>query len=188
MRSIFLLSCGIILIAHISIFGIVSSLGPAPTPTIDSAEIEAFNSIDNASLAIYAGQNALQNGRYEEALEQYTIATEYDPSWIAAWYLKAFSLEKLNRSEKALIAVNQALSIDETDRDSNNLKADILDNLGRADEAVQFRKRAVPSSTTSLAPVSVTPTNKSSIPLIITITGMLVCVLIWRKNGGNNGE
>jgi hypothetical protein len=53
--------------------------------------------------------------------------TKLDPSWLAAWYLKAFSLHKLNRTEEALIAVDEALALDSSDRDSNNLKADILE-------------------------------------------------------------
>ncbi|HII75872.1 MAG TPA: tetratricopeptide repeat protein, partial [Methanolinea sp.] len=60
------------------------------------AEIKAFSSIDNASLAVYAGQNALQSGRYDEAVEHFSEAVEADPSWMAAWYLKAYSLAMLN--------------------------------------------------------------------------------------------
>ena len=172
MRGIHLFSCWMILSALILVPGMVSGLRSVPTPTIDTADIEAYHSIDNASLAIYAGQNALQNGRYEEALEHYTLATESDPSWQAAWYLKSFSLKKLNRTEEALTAVNKALSLDDSDRDSNNLKADILERLGRTNEAEQYRSRVASSPVVSDPPVSPASTPQSPLRMLTMFFGL----------------
>ena len=103
------------------------------------ADVLSFHSLDNASLALYEGQNALQAGRYEEALSAYTNATESDPTFMAAWYLKAYTLTRLNRSSEALAAVDRALVLAPSDKDSNALKADILDSLGRKTEAAAYR-------------------------------------------------
>lgn len=177
------LSCGIILVTLILMSGTVTGARYTPTPTVDYAEIQAFNSVNDASLALYAGQNALQAGRYEEALVQYTRTTELDPSWMAAWYLKAYSLVKLNRSEEALTAVDQARVLDPSDRDSNNLKAEILENLGRWNEAANYRRTPVSSSPTPSAPLPVTTVKKSPLHLATILSGFLGIAWIGRKHG-----
>lgn len=183
MKGLNLLSCGIILITLILSSGIVSGARNTPTPTIDYAEIQGFNSVNNASLALYAGQNALQARRYDEALQQYTLATELDPSWMAAWYLRAYSLTKLNRSEEALTAINQALILDPSDRDSNNLKADILENLGRGTEAANYRRTSVSSSTMPSVPVPATTVKTSPMHPATIVFGLLSTAVIAAKHG-----
>jgi len=183
MKGLNSLSWGIILVTLILMSGTVTGARYTPTPTVDYAEIQAFNSVNDASLALYAGQNALQAGRYEEALVQYTRTTELDPSWMAAWYLKAYSLVKLNRSEEALTAVDQALVLDPSDRDSNNLKAEILENLGRWNEAANYRMTSVSSSPTPSTPVPVTTVKKSPLHLATVLSGFLGIAWIAGKHG-----
>ena len=178
-----LLSCGIILLTIVLMSGTVTGARYTPTPTVDYAEIQAFNSVNDASLALYAGQNALQAGRYEEALVQYTRTTELDPSWMAAWYLKAYSLVKLNRSEEALTAVDQALVLESSDRDSNNLKGEILENLGRRNEAANYRRTPESSSPTTSAPVPVTTVKKSPLHPATIVIGFISIAWIGRKHG-----
>ncbi len=151
------------------------------------AEIKAFSSIDNASLAVYAGQNALQSGRYDEAVEHFSEAVEADPSWMAAWYLKAYSLAMLNRTNEACAAVDQALLLDPFDRDSNNLKADILESLGRDEEAARFRDVAAGGGSISQpdVPIMPPPTTKSPLnPLVSVSTLLVVACLIGIRAGG----
>ena len=138
--------------------------------TEENADVLAFHSIDNASLALYEGQNALQAGRYEEALAAYTNATRYDPSFMAAWYLKAYSLMKLGRNDEALVAVDRALLLDPADRDSNNLKADILEKLGKHDEASKYRITPVPSAPATL-PVT-TATRKAPLGILAPVAAI----------------
>jgi tetratricopeptide (TPR) repeat protein len=160
----------------------VSGAVPPTTGPIQDADIASFHSIDNASMAVYEGQNALQNGRYEEAVTQFTIASQLDPSWLAAWYLKAYSLQKLNRSEEALSTIDQALVLDPSDRDSNNLKADILEAMGRPAEAARFRVRvtSLPSPST---PVPAATPHKSSLDPVIWLSGVLAIAYIARREG-----
>jgi Flp pilus assembly protein TadD len=152
------------------------------TGPVQDADIASFHSIDNASMAVYEGQNALQNGRYEEAVTQFTIASQLDPSWLAVWYLKAYSLQKLNRSEEALMAVDQALVLDPSDRDSNNLKADILEAMGRPADAARYRARVIspPSPTT---PVPATTTRRSPLDPVTGLSGVLMIAYLARREG-----
>ncbi len=150
------------------------------------AEVKAFSSIDNASLAVYAGQNALQSGRYDEAVEHFTEAVEADPSWMAAWYLKAYSLSRLNRTEEALAVVDQALLLDPKDRDSNNLKADILESLGRGEEAARYRTLAGTLSGTvqPTTPVTAETTTKAPVSPFVGLSSILITaclVRIWKR-------
>ena len=146
------------------------------------AEVKAFSSIDNASLAVYAGQNALQSGRYDEAVEHFTKAVEEDPTWMAAWYLKAYSLVRLNRTEEALVAVDQALLLDPKDRDSNNLKADILESLDRRDEAARYRTLAGTLSVTvqPTSPVTAETTTKAPISPFFGLSSILIAACLIR--------
>ncbi|HIH27077.1 MAG TPA: tetratricopeptide repeat protein [Methanoregulaceae archaeon] len=146
------------------------------------AEVKAFSSIDTASLAVYAGQNALQSGRYDEAVEHFTEAVDADPSWMAAWYLKAYSLSRLNRTEEALAAVDQALLLDPEDRDANNLKADILESLGRGEEAARARSVAEASSVTSptIIPLTATPTTKAPASAFLGLSAILITACLIR--------
>ena len=153
------------------------------------AEVKAFSSVDNASLAVYAGQNALQSGRYDEAVEHFTEAVEADPSWMAAWYLKAYSLSRLNRTDEALAAVDQALAavdqallLDPKDRDSNNLKADLLESLGRGAEAARYRSLADTLSVTvqPTTPVTAEPTTKAPISPFVGLSSILITAYLIR--------
>jgi Flp pilus assembly protein TadD len=157
-----------------------AALGAAFSTDLSGADpdVQSFRSIDNASLALYAGQNALQNGRYEEALEQYTLATEADPSWLAPWYLKAYSLTKLNRYEEALVAVDRALAIDPDDRDSNDLKAGILEYLGRTGEAAKYRRTPAVQPATLTAAGPATTTKRTPVSPAVTVAGLGCLVVV----------
>jgi tetratricopeptide (TPR) repeat protein len=161
----------------------VSGVNISSNISPEYADVQSFHSIDDASLALYEGQNALQNGRYDEALAAYTNATGYDPSFMAAWYLKAYSLTKLNRSQEALIAVDKALVLDPADRDSNNLKADILVNLGRGNEAATYRRTTATTTEHPSTPVPATTTKKAPINPMTLIAGLLGLTWIAGKYG-----
>jgi len=164
---------GILLLSLFLVPFSVSGVNISSDMSPEYADVWSFHSIDNASLALYEGQNALQNGRYNDALAAYTNATESDPSWMAAWYLKAYSLTKLNRSQEALAAVDKALFLDPSDRDSNNLKADILTQLGREYEAAQYRKIPLIPSAGPTASVMTTTTKKAPINPVTLIASLL---------------
>ena len=157
-----------------------------PDDIAAEAEVRAFQSVDNASLAVSAGQNALQSGRFDEAVGHFTEAVEADPTWMAAWYLKAYSLSRLNRTEEALAAVDQALLLDPKDRESNNLKAEILESLGRGAEAAHYRSVAAasPVSSQPTIPLTATPVKKAPISSLLGLSSIVVAVYLIVKREG----
>lgn len=168
----------ILLLVPIAVSGVTFS--PNASSAYDP-DVRSFHSIDNASRALYAGQNALQSGRYDEALAQYTIATEEDPSWAAAWYLRAYSLVKLNRSQEALSSVDRALLLDPSDRDANELKAEILEGMGLTSEAAAFRRAAAASIASPAATaLPASPTAKAPLSQIAGLAGLLVAAVLGR--------
>lgn len=191
MQGFTVITGGILLLSLVLVPFMVSGLNISSDIPPEYADVRSFHSIDDASLALYEGQNALQNGQYDVALAAYTNATELDPSWVAAWYLKAYSLTKLNRTAEALVAVDKALVLDPSDRDSNNLKADILTRLGRGDEAVQYR-RTIPAVTALPGtPVPATTVKKSPVNPVTLIAGLLGVAWIagkYKKTGGSTGN
>jgi tetratricopeptide (TPR) repeat protein len=183
MQGFTVIRWGILILSLVLVPFSVSGVNISSNISPEYADIQSFHSIDDASLALYEGQNALQNGRYDEALAAYTNATEYDPSFMAAWYLKAYSLTKLNRSQEALTAVDRALVLDPSDRDSNNLKADILTRLGRGNEAATYRRTTVTTTEHPSTPVPATTTKKATINPVTLIAGLLGLAWIAGKYG-----
>ena len=153
-----------------------------PGDIADEAEVRSFSFIDNASLSLYAGQTALQQGDFEEALVHFTSVTEEDPSFMAAWYLKAYSLSRLDRPEEALAAVDQALLLEPGDRDSTSLKADLLETLGRGDEAATLRDTvsAVSSARQNVTPVTPARTQKAPVSLFVGLSATLIAAYLIR--------
>jgi tetratricopeptide (TPR) repeat protein len=137
----------------------------APEDIAAEAEVRSFSMLDNASLSLYAGQTALQQGDFEEALVQFSSVTEEDPSFTAAWYLKAYCLSELDRPEEALAAVDQALLLEPQDRDSISLKEDLLEKLGRGDEAAALRDSLGTGSSVAQNTTPVTPAPTRKTPL-----------------------
>lgn len=142
------------------------------------AEVKAFSSVDNASLALYAGQNALRGGRYDEAAAYFTEAVKADPSFLAAWYLKAYSLRQLNRTREAMAAVDQALLLDPNDRDANRLRAELLESLGRGDDAARYQSAAPPGHAAPLnaTPATVISPSKAPVSPFICLFAIMVAV------------
>lgn len=164
------------LLSALLVFSASGVGAPSSDDIAAEAEVRAFQSVDNASLAVYAGQTALQAERYDEAVEHFSEAVEADPTWMAAWYLKAYSLSRLNRTQEALAAVDQALILEPDDRDANNLKADILESLGRGDEAVQYRNAAatLPVTSQPAPPLTTPPTAKAPVSPVVGLSAILV--------------
>ena len=70
------------------------------------------------------------------------------------------------------MAVDKALVLDPSDRDSNDLKADILTSLGRGSEAGQYRRTTVTTTEHPSTPLPASTTKKAPINTVTLIAGV----------------
>ncbi|MDD3051966.1 MAG: tetratricopeptide repeat protein, partial [Candidatus Cloacimonetes bacterium] len=76
-------------------------------------------------------------GKYEEAIDQYENSLNIDPDDSTTWYEKAYSLINLNRFDEALEACEKSLELDSDDEKAWYLKGYILYSLDRFEEALK---------------------------------------------------
>lgn len=69
--------------------------------------------------------------------------TDRYPDQAPLWYARALSLEIEAQHEPSLAACNQAIKLDSTHEDSRLLKARVLFQLGRNNEALKFLKKSL---------------------------------------------
>ena len=82
-----------------------------------------------------SGDELYDSGRYEEAIEFYDKAIEYDPKSSIAYINKCAALNGMGKYEMALEICNKALELDNSNSLFYKNKAHILEKLGRNDEA-----------------------------------------------------
>lgn len=90
-------------------------------PRKDSSMVFDITTIENLI------EYCLDDDKFEEALDLARLWIEIVPNSAEAYAKKAFILLNLDRSREALIAINEALNIDDEDLESLLLKALILD-------------------------------------------------------------
>ena len=86
--------------------------------------------------SVYKAGEFLEQGRYEESLEQFEKVVARKPRWTIAWNGKGICLMYLGRYEEAIASYEQALKIDPTYLRAWAGKAVGLEKLGRYNEAV----------------------------------------------------
>lgn len=69
--------------------------------------------------------------------------TDRYPNQAPLWYARALNLEIEGQHEASLVACNQAIKLDRTHEDSRLLKARLLFQLKRGDEALAFLKKSL---------------------------------------------
>lgn len=94
---------------------------------------------------IYRGDIAQGMGRMEEALERWDKAVEENPAVWQVWCDRGDRLKKLGRYEEALADYEQSFIIQSPPRISDGLysKAQLLEQLGRWQEAIRERRRII---------------------------------------------
>ncbi|MGD1060828.1 MAG: tetratricopeptide repeat protein [Methanomassiliicoccales archaeon] len=100
-------------------------------------------SIGRFDARMQAAEDALKQGRYQDALEELNRALELKPEHDLAWRMKAQAHLGLGQNDRALEAVHQAINIRDGDPWSWYLLGVILDELGRYAEEVGAYDRAL---------------------------------------------
>ncbi len=79
----------------------------------------------------FRGNNAYQQGRYEEAIEYFDRVLAIDPNHIGALIIKGLAFDRLARSEEAIEYFDRVLAIDPNHIGALLSKGLALDRLGR---------------------------------------------------------
>lgn len=99
----------------------------------DVAPLEALN----ATEWYHEGENLYAQGKYEEAINAFDKAIEFDPKYIDAYYWKGLALNDLGRFEEALKAYDKATMLDSGDYRIWGAKGNTFYDLGRYEEAIK---------------------------------------------------
>ncbi len=95
-------------------------------------------------LAYYGKGLALwYRGENEAALANFSLATETEPNFGSAFVKKSALLQKLNRYEEALVAIEKAISLQQDHANLYSEKGFILSNLKRYSEAEAAYQEAI---------------------------------------------
>ncbi len=70
-------------------------------------------------------------GRFEEAIEDYTRAVALNPRHCRAFYNRAFSYDRLQQFEAAIADYSRALEIEPTNATAFHNRASLLERSGR---------------------------------------------------------
>ncbi len=84
-----------------------------------------------------------QQGDYKTALEHFTKTVSIDPTYQKGYHNQAMAFYVLERDADALATVNVAIKLDPEARNSMLLKSEILNSLGRKDEAQAIHDEAM---------------------------------------------
>ncbi len=71
-------------------------------------------------------------GRFEEAIEDYTKAVALNPRHCRAFYNRAFSYDRLQQFEAAIADYSRALEIEPTNATAFHNRASLLERSGRS--------------------------------------------------------
>jgi len=127
---------------------IASPIKPDQTPSDLPAAIE--QAALQEKILLSQGQTFLDVGQYKQSMAIANRLLRTNPNLAAAWLLLGNSLSKLDRSEEALIAYDQALKLNQARPQKPNEiailwgeRARVLDKMSRYQEAVAAYDQAL---------------------------------------------
>ncbi|MCZ7404513.1 MAG: tetratricopeptide repeat protein [Candidatus Methanoperedens sp.] len=114
-----------------------------PTPITTSPQTTGFPAVSSSpsgsseasQLWLNKGNAFKEAGKYQEALNAFNKAIEFDSSNSNAWENKGIVLSDLGRNQEAFDAINKALELDPDNLNALAHKAYSLNALGKRDEA-----------------------------------------------------
>ena len=83
-----------------------------------------------------------RRGDYKEAKKNFLACVTNDPTYFKGWHNLAMVLYIFGEDKQALTAVNQSLTLVPNQRSPMMLKAQILQSLGRVQEAAKVKEEA----------------------------------------------
>ncbi|NMC60281.1 MAG: tetratricopeptide repeat protein [Candidatus Methanofastidiosa archaeon] len=126
----------------------------SPTPTVKPILTPAPKSIPSTpSIDLFQNQEALeffqlgeyhyQSNHFEEAINAYQRAIEYDPSFTEAYYKLGISLGKVGKPHDGILTLNKALTLDPRNASIYNALGAMYGMLQQYDKAIEQFKIAI---------------------------------------------
>ncbi len=101
---------------------------------------------EQAMSLLRSGIQLHDQGRYDEAIGVYKDLLAKDPANSMAMYEMAYTYYALGEMEKAVEMCDRGLKVTDNDGDLYELKGNILDDMGRSQEAVKCYRKALMTS------------------------------------------
>jgi tetratricopeptide (TPR) repeat protein len=108
-----------------------------------SAKAQKSNLHDNQYYWIYKGYTAVENGKYNDAITNYTKAIQLDSSFAEAFRYRATAYCYLKKYTEALADFDRAIKLDPEDAASFNGRAAIYEELDILNVAIKDYAKAV---------------------------------------------
>ncbi len=108
-----------------------------------SAKAQKSNLHDNQYYWIYKGYTAVENGKYKEAITNYTKAIQLDSSFAEAFRYRATAYCYLKSYNEALADFDRAVKLDPEDAASFNARGAIYEELDILNVAIKDYAKAV---------------------------------------------
>ncbi len=99
---------------------------------------------DKAPLAYYnRGQVFMNDGLYEKAIEDYSMAVTLNPFYQEAFYNRGLAFEKIGQPDRAAADYEKAISLNPTNYQALNNRGVLYGAAGSSDRAIEFFTRAL---------------------------------------------
>ena len=92
---------------------------------------------------IYKGYTAVDNGKYDEAIANYTKAISLNPSFMEAYRYRGTAYCFVKKYNEALADFDRAIKLDPEDAASFNCRGSVYEELGILSMAIKDYKKAV---------------------------------------------
>ncbi|WP_266160127.1 type IV pilus biogenesis/stability protein PilW [Dyella silvatica] len=119
------------------------SVGGETAPSKITQSSKSDQAMDAARIHTDLGQQYMQNGDLQGALEKLTKALQFDPNYIPAHTVIAVLYERINDMPNAELHYRKAVALDPVKGAANNNLGAFLCKTGRATEAVTYFQKAV---------------------------------------------
>jgi tetratricopeptide (TPR) repeat protein len=111
--------------------------------TSTTTQFQTSESEGDANSLSVKGSMALEQGRYEEAIEYLDQALAIEPNNFGALTNKGVALDNLGRYQEAIEYYDRVLAIDPNDLYASYNKGALLHDLGRYQEAIEYYDRVL---------------------------------------------
>ena len=119
-----------------------SILSPTPESISSSPSIDLFQN-QKAPEYFQLGEYHAQSEHFEEAINAYQKAIEYDPSFSEAYYKLGITLGKLGKAEDGILNLKKALQLDPHNASIYNALGAMYGMLQQYEKAIEQFKKAV---------------------------------------------